>query len=84
MKVFVTIRALTKGIEEREVKFDPVLGAPRMVEDSAFISTYYYGNEWHHNREDAVVRAEQMRLAKIASLRKQIAKLEALSFEEGT
>jgi hypothetical protein len=40
------------------------------------------GKEWHRTREGAEARAEAMRVAKIASLRKQIAKLEAMTFEE--
>jgi hypothetical protein len=40
-----------------------------------------HGNDWHSTREDAVKRAEQMRLNKIASLKKQLEKLEKMRFE---
>ena len=42
---------------------------------------YYHGGHWHRTREAAVAKAEKMRVAKIASLEKQIAKLEKLRFE---
>lgn len=42
---------------------------------------YLHGNDWHGSREAAVARAEQMRAAKINSLEKQIAKLNAMRFE---
>ena len=40
--------------------------------------------QWHLTRAEAEVRANQMRLAKIASLKKQIAKLEKMTFTEPT
>lgn len=36
------------------------------------------GLEWHRSREAAIVRADQLRDAKIASLRRQISKLKAI------
>ena len=42
-----------------------------------------HGNDWHRTEADAVARAEQMRVKKIASLEKQIAKLKKLSFTVG-
>lgn len=39
------------------------------------------GREWHRTRESAVADAEARRVAKIASLKKQITKLEKLRFE---
>lgn len=81
MKVWVTVYALTTGIMERVI--DPVGGG--VAKDmEAPVPTYYHiqGRDWHRTREGAVARAEQMRLKKIASLRKQIAKLEALRFKE--
>jgi hypothetical protein len=40
----------------------------------------FHGNDWHRTPEEAVARAEEMRMAKIASLRKSIAKMEQLKF----
>ena len=39
------------------------------------------GKEWHRTKEAALVRAEKMRQKKIASLKKQIEKLERMKFE---
>jgi hypothetical protein len=36
--------------------------------------------DWHTTPEAAIARAEEMRTKKIASLKKQIAKLEAMTF----
>jgi hypothetical protein len=47
-----------------------------------------HGGQWHYQyefaltEEAAIKKAEQRRLKKIASLKKQIAKLEALKFEK--
>ena len=40
-----------------------------------------HGKDWHRTPEAALVRAEEMRKAKIASLRKSISKMEALQFK---
>jgi len=40
------------------------------------------GLEWHRTREEAVQRANVLRVAKIASLEKRILKLRGLNFEE--
>ena len=37
-------------------------------------------DDWHTTPEAAIARAEEMRTKKIASLKKQIAKLEAMTF----
>jgi hypothetical protein len=39
------------------------------------------GRNWHRTPEGAKAKAEAMRKAKIASLKKQLAKLESLSFD---
>jgi len=43
-------------------------------------SHFYGGNDWHANEAQAVAHAEQMRLKKIASLKKSLRKMEGLSF----
>lgn len=66
MKVFVTTHALSHGrIDEREV----------------FVWIEGSGGHWHESRAAAVSRAESMRLNKLASLEKQIAKLRKLEFK---
>ena len=39
-----------------------------------------HGKDWHRTPEEALARAEEMRLAKIESLKKSIKKLEGLKF----
>lgn len=85
MKVWITKYALTSGIREAEavptgVSLDMILVPARS--DTRFPEHFHgQGREWHMLKENAVARAEAMRTAKIASLRKQIAKLEKLRFE---
>lgn len=40
-----------------------------------------HGKDWHRTPESALARAEEIRKAKIASLRKSIAKLETMTFK---
>ena len=49
---------------------DPANGSKKFV----------HGNDWHRTPKAALARAEKMRKAKIASLKKSIAKLEATMF----
>jgi len=78
MKVWVTKYALTKGILEVEV--DSPVEDERMVRASGGWTTYYHKPDWHMTKAEAVARAEEMRTKKLASLRKQAAKLEKLRF----
>jgi hypothetical protein len=79
MKVWVTKYALTKGIQEVEVD---------RREDSQYcyskdqwrVQYVGLGKEWHLTRDSAVTRANEMRRAKLSSLRKSFAKFEKLNF----
>ncbi len=42
---------------------------------------YAHNTDWHRTLPDAIAKANEMRVKKIASLKKQIAKLEAMKFE---
>ena len=82
MKVWITKYALTRGILQADGEAD---GSMFEVTDSRHpgaLKIYYHGDEWHIKRAAAVKRAEEMRRKKIASLRRQITRLEALIFEE--
>lgn len=77
MKIWNSKYALTKGVIEQEGE---------AIEDSVFKigpSEYLHGEgkDWHRTIEGAVARAEVMRKAKIASMRKQLARLESLRFD---
>ncbi len=78
LDVFVTKYALTKGIEITHVK-DCGDGYAKAV-GNCF--SWLSKTEWHTDYSSARVRAEQMREKKIASLRKELSKLEALQFPE--
>lgn len=75
---YITNLALTGGIQEKKVR--ACRGSDRMVEDAERQGYYYHGKNWHTTKEEAVKRAEEMRIKKIKSLRKQLEKLEKLEF----
>lgn len=79
-KVYVSKRALTKGVEECVVDHQTYCGKYVFVDGSWGVHRIV-GTSVHETREEAVRAAEKKRAAKIASLRKQIAKLEALRIE---
>lgn len=79
MKVWITKYALTQGIFEAEAEVIED-GTVRVRQE--FIVSYYHkeGRDWHKTKESAVAKAEEMRKKKIASLKKQIEKLEKKKF----
>lgn len=82
MKVFITKYALSAGIQEEDVEIcreDVSMCSYRTARMSC--DNYLNGNEFHKTREEAVRHAESMRVKKIASLQKQLAKLEKLKFQ---
>jgi hypothetical protein len=77
MNVFITKYALSQGIIESEARLTSIAN---MID--AGKRGYFHKGEWFTTREEAEANAEHRRAKKIASLKKQIAKLEALSFTE--
>lgn len=80
MKVWITKYALSEGI--REVDGEVTRDFPEILSSKDYPYGYLHGEgkEWHRTRKSAYARADKMRLEKIVSLKKQIAKLEALDF----
>lgn len=78
MKVYITKYALTKGILEKEVED---CGNGMVRENENHFPTYYHGTDWHKDKQSAIDKAEEMRKKKIASLKKQIEKLEKMKYE---
>ena len=81
MKFFLSKYALTGGIKEVEGKM--MAGDMKgfvYAKLDGYENIYVIGRDVHEIREAAVEAAETMRKRKIASLQKQIAKLEKLSF----
>lgn len=78
MKVWIVKYALTQGIIEKEVrgcKNDMV------ADDTSYITAHYHKEDYCLDKQSALAKAEQMRQKKIASLKKQIEKLEKMKFE---
>ena len=80
MKIYVTKFALTRGIFSIEGQ---ICDDRDVMEDvsSPARATIYLKPDWHETREEAVAQAEVMRKRKIASVKKQLDKLEAMTFE---
>lgn len=80
-KVWLTRYALSDGISHEEVeKSEVVNGKTYLYLIDTFIS-YRLGKDVFTNKNEAMAKAEEMRIAKIKSLKKQIEKLEKLKFE---
>lgn len=82
MKVWITKYALTQGIIEKKAR-ECGEGFDGMVKTEEKYPAYFHGEgkEWHRTKESAIKRAEEMRQKKIESLKKQIKKLEVMTFE---
>ena len=74
VKAYITKYALTNGIIEKD----------GIIVKDIYFEVKKYGffskGDYFFTKEEAVEKAEQMRLKKIASLKKQILKLEKLTF----
>lgn len=80
MKAWITKYALTKGILERSIRsFDGETAED--ITGGHLRAKYYRKGEWHESKISAIEKAEEMRKKKIASLKKQIEKLEKMKFD---
>lgn len=78
--VWITKYALTTGIMVEQVE-EPSQRFPSMICAKAIgPSAIFHGKDWHRTKEAAVVRAEDMRTIKLASLEKQIARIQSKIF----
>ena len=75
MRVWITTYALTQGILVEEAE---ATGTCATVTNLRYGRASYWGHNWHKSQEEAVAYATVIRDRKIAGLKKQIAKLEAL------
>lgn len=78
MKMWISRYALSSGICEKEGSI--FHGASGDFFSGDINGFYAIGVHAHETREAALVAAEAMRIKKIASLKKQISKLEKLDF----
>lgn len=76
MKVWITKRALTEGILEKEVE-DCGNG---MVREKNF-QVFYHETDWHTDKKSAIAKAEEMRMRRIRTLKTEIKRLEKIKFE---
>ena len=84
MNVWITKHALTNGIKEIEAECYLTEDSIRDTAVGVGAFAVYYigeGKEWHRTLEGAQARAENMRLAKITSLERQLSKLRNLKFQ---
>ncbi len=84
MKVWVTKYAMSwLGMiyceDARGTCCDSVIVVPAK-EGQRTCDWHIHKPDWHTTPEAAIARAEEMRTKKIASLKKQVAKLEAMTF----
>lgn len=78
MKVWISKYALSKGVYETNAEscFNMAVGLIKV----GYAHFHKEGMDWHRDQHSALIRAENMRTNRIASLRKQIAKLENMRF----
>lgn len=81
MKVYITKYALTHGIDEYDDAIVCTDINVKMISVQKKGYKYHFHKpHWHETKEEAIAQAEKMRQKKIASLKKQIVKLENLKF----
>jgi hypothetical protein len=78
---WVSKYALSAGLQKKELKETVDNGYTYEPPHSIFGFRGRLGRDCHRTKEEAVARAEKMRKDKIASLKKQITKLEQLKFD---
>jgi hypothetical protein len=76
--IWITKYALTGGIKTIEAEPDGQYVGWKA--NGYQCSAWGEGKQWTRSHEAAIKRAEEMKRSKISSLKKQIAKLEKLSF----
>lgn len=82
MKVFITKYALTNGIHEIDDAKHCTNISVNMIahKNSAGHTQCFHKPDWHETLHEAFTRAEAMRVSRLVSLRKSVAKLEKLTF----
>lgn len=83
MIVWITKYALTQGILEMDVRqadTEIVVISAGFRDGCFWAAQYFHRGEWFKTKEDAIVKAEDMRQRKLRSLQKQITKLQKMQF----
>lgn len=79
-KIYCTKYALSKGIEEFEVEDSEISKKLIPIKPYGGYITYLSPGEWHLTKEEAIQRAETLRLNRIKSLEQSIVKVKRLKF----
>jgi hypothetical protein len=74
MKLWITKYALTSGV----VVVDGKVSGNVATVDTGYLQVCYHGNDWHNNERSAEEQFTAMIEAKRKSLKKALAKLDAL------
>lgn len=88
MKVWITKYAMSSGVFTAEASKSTGFEGMCFVraKKRRKFAGYFDGSDWHTDEAKAIEQFNQMKQSKIASLKKQLAKVEALEFlprEEG-
>lgn len=80
MEVWISKYALTRGVF-RVIGEQNARSMITVRQDNGY-PMYYHGEDtdWHRTEADAKAKADRMRITKIASLKKQLDKLEKMKF----
>lgn len=81
MRVWITKHALTQGVYSAEVDLISGTMVKRLDGLNRGFAQYFHGGDWHTSQSAAIDKADDMRDAKIKSLKKQLAMLENLEFK---
>ena len=79
MRLYVTKYALSKGILIVDAEVSDDFPNVASIKVGLGGSNHFYGNEWHTSPEGALIQAEKMLVAKIASVRRKLHKLEKMT-----
>lgn len=80
-KVYITKYALTAGIFAVDGRLFANDTAVSYKQEGASFVQHAHGKDFHHTPEEALARAEEMRISKLKSLDKQMKKVSAIKFE---
>lgn len=80
-KIYVTKYALTAGIFSVEAKISDGIKMASYKQPGAYFTETAHGKDFHLTKEDALSRAEEMRIKKLQSLDKKTKKIYAMKFE---
>lgn len=81
IRVWITKYVFTQGIIECHAELCNDVSDKMIAVSGASYTSHYHKPYWHTSKKAALQHAEELRLKKIKSLRKQISKLEELQFE---